>query len=348
MLSAQSSVWDGVYTNAQAARGEALYKSNCASCHGGKLEGQGQAPALAGEEFSKSWKGMTLGDLFDTMRTTMPADRPGELSKQQNADILAFILKSNQYPAGAKELPADTDALNKIQIGEKKTAAFEVASVKENKSGALGQTGESTPGRYSARNAPLRGLIMDAYEIDQRMQLTGGPAWIETARFDIEAKAPDNADRPTVHRMLQALLAERFQLAVHHETKEMPVYFLVVAKGGPKLRDLKSANERTPAPDSRLVGSRGAFIGFTLGLTRILGRMVIDKTGITGSYDMRLELRTEDYPPVTAGNAQMPASATAGAAVLAAIEPQLGLKLESGKAPVNVLVIDSVQRPSAN
>ena len=278
----------------------------------------------------------------------MPADRPGQLSKPQNADILAFILKSNGYPAGAKDLPGDVDALKQTRIDDKKVAVFAVASVKENKSGALGQNAESTPGRFSARNAPLRGLIMDAYEIDQRIQLTGGPGWIETARWDIEGKADEKVDRPTVHRMLQALLAERFNLVVHHETKEMPVYFLVVAKGGPKLRDLKSANDRTPAPDTRLVGSRGAFIGFTLGLTRMLGRIVIDKTGITGSYDMRLELPTEDYPPVTAGNAQMPASATAGAAVLAAIEPQLGLKLESGKAAVDVLVIDSVQRPLAN
>jgi uncharacterized protein (TIGR03435 family) len=189
---------------------------------------------------------------------------------------------------------------------------------------------------------------MDAYEIQQRMQLTGGPGWIETARFDVEAKAPDKADRPTVHRMLQSLLAERFNLVVHHETKDIPVYFLVIAKGGPKLRDLKLANDRTPAPDTRLVGSRGAFIGFTLSLSHTLGRMVIDKTGITGSYDMRLELRTEDYPLITAGNAQMPVSTTAGAAILAAIEPQLGLKLESGKAPVDILVIDSLQRPSAN
>ncbi len=150
------------------------------------MEGQGQAPGLSGDDFLGAWKGMTLGDLFDTMQTTMPADRPGQLSKPQNADILAFVLKSNRYPAGPKELPGDSEALKKIAIDEqKKAAAFEVASVKENKSGAIGQSGESTPGRYSARNAPLRGLIMDAYEIDQNMQLTGGPGWIESARFDI-------------------------------------------------------------------------------------------------------------------------------------------------------------------
>lgn len=110
----------GVYTSAQAARGESGYQKNCASCHGGRLEGRGQTPALAGEEFSTAWKGMTLGDLFEHIQTTMPADRPGQLSKAQNADILAYILKFNGYPDGAKELPADIDALRKIRLDEKK------------------------------------------------------------------------------------------------------------------------------------------------------------------------------------------------------------------------------------
>ena len=118
-LCGQSSVRDGVYTVAQAARGESGYQKNCASCHGDKLEGRGQAPALAGDEFASAWKGMTLGDLFEQMQTTMPADRPGQLSKAQNADILAYLLKFNGYPAGAKELPADAAALHKIRIDEK-------------------------------------------------------------------------------------------------------------------------------------------------------------------------------------------------------------------------------------
>lgn len=114
------SVQDGVYSGAQAARGEAAYAKNCASCHGEKLEGAGQAPPLTSDEFTSNYNGLTLFDLFDRMQSTMPADRPGQLAKTVNADILAFILKSNQFPAGTKELPADADALKQIHFDSKK------------------------------------------------------------------------------------------------------------------------------------------------------------------------------------------------------------------------------------
>jgi mono/diheme cytochrome c family protein len=110
------SVWDGIYTEAQAARGEAGYREACASCHGEKLDGRGQIPPLAGSDFTSNWNGMTVGDLFEKMQTSMPADRPGQLSKEQNAAILAFILGSNRFPAGNKELSADTDALKGIRF----------------------------------------------------------------------------------------------------------------------------------------------------------------------------------------------------------------------------------------
>src|SRR5215471_19233686 len=95
------SVWDGIYSNDQAARGKAAYAEACASCHGEKLEGRGQTPQLAGSDFIGNWKGMTVGDLFDKMQATMPADKPGKLSREQNATILAYILKMNEFPAGA-------------------------------------------------------------------------------------------------------------------------------------------------------------------------------------------------------------------------------------------------------
>jgi mono/diheme cytochrome c family protein len=111
-----ASVWDGIYTDAQASRGQAGYGKNCASCHGEKLEGQGQAPPLAGADFLSNWNGMSVGDLFDQIQATMPADRPGQLSKPDNADILAYILKMNHFPTGPKELPADPEALKKIRV----------------------------------------------------------------------------------------------------------------------------------------------------------------------------------------------------------------------------------------
>jgi mono/diheme cytochrome c family protein len=111
---ASRSVRDGVYTASQAARGEAAYRENCKSCHGPELEGKGQNPALAGSDFASNWDGRDLGELFGKMQDTMPADRPGELSKPVNAAILAYILKVNRYPAGANDLPGDADTLRGI------------------------------------------------------------------------------------------------------------------------------------------------------------------------------------------------------------------------------------------
>jgi mono/diheme cytochrome c family protein len=113
---APASVRDGIYSIDQARRGESLYRQECASCHGEKLEGRGQAPPLTGDEFVMDWNGMTVGDLFQKMQTSMPADRPGHLSPEQNAMLLAYILTSNKYPSGSGDLPADADRLRLIRF----------------------------------------------------------------------------------------------------------------------------------------------------------------------------------------------------------------------------------------
>jgi mono/diheme cytochrome c family protein len=118
---AQASVWDGVYAAEQAKRGEAVYAKECASCHGGKLEGKGQAPGLAGGEFTTAWNGMTVGDLFEKVQSTMPADQPGRLSGEQNAAILAFVLSVNKFPAGGAELASDAERLRGIRIEAART-----------------------------------------------------------------------------------------------------------------------------------------------------------------------------------------------------------------------------------
>ena len=110
------SVWDGIYSAEQARKGEALYRQECASCHGEKLEGRGQAPPLTGGDFTMDWNGMTVGDLFEKMQTSMPADQPGHLSREQNATLLAFILDANKFPAGAAELPTDGERLRQIRF----------------------------------------------------------------------------------------------------------------------------------------------------------------------------------------------------------------------------------------
>ncbi len=111
-----SSVVDGVYTESQAARGAAAYPQFCAACHGASLGGLGEAPALIGAQFISDFNGLTVGDLFDRIRTTMPLNNPGALSRDQYADLLSFILKSNGYPAGQKELSRRSEFLNVIRF----------------------------------------------------------------------------------------------------------------------------------------------------------------------------------------------------------------------------------------
>ncbi|MBS0281529.1 MAG: cytochrome c [Proteobacteria bacterium] len=105
---------DGVYTAAQADQGQVQFSQHCAACHGSGLTGNGEAPALVGGEFISNWAGLSVGELFERIRTTMPQDNPGKLSRTQYAQILAFILKSNGYPAGQKELDQRTEFLKAI------------------------------------------------------------------------------------------------------------------------------------------------------------------------------------------------------------------------------------------
>jgi S-disulfanyl-L-cysteine oxidoreductase SoxD len=117
-VSAQTSrsVWDGVYTSDQAKRGSALYANECASCHGAALNGGESAPPLTGGEFFSNWDGLTVGDLFDRIRVSMPADKPGKLSREQDADILAFMLSISQFPEGKTELDHRTEVLKQIRF----------------------------------------------------------------------------------------------------------------------------------------------------------------------------------------------------------------------------------------
>ena len=114
------SIWDGVYTEAQATRGKALYAEQCASCHGGELTGGEMAPPLAGGEFMAGWDGLTIGDLFERIRISMPQNAPGSLSGQQNADILAFMFSANKCPAGAAEMPKEAGILKQIKFEVKR------------------------------------------------------------------------------------------------------------------------------------------------------------------------------------------------------------------------------------
>jgi len=117
------SVWDGVYTEEQAKRGEPVYHKECAPCHGDSLAGGESAPPLSGGAFLANWNGLTLGDLFDRIRKTMPQNAPGKLTKQQNADVLAYTLSVNKFPSGKAELSKQSEFLKEIRFEASKPEA---------------------------------------------------------------------------------------------------------------------------------------------------------------------------------------------------------------------------------
>jgi quinoprotein glucose dehydrogenase len=115
VAASERTVWDGVYTEEQAARGKEVYRGNCITCHGETLAGAGPASPLTGPIFSANWNGISLGDLLERVRISMPLDRPGTLPRQDYADVLAFVLSANKFPAGKTELAKQTEMLSEIK-----------------------------------------------------------------------------------------------------------------------------------------------------------------------------------------------------------------------------------------
>jgi uncharacterized protein (TIGR03435 family) len=270
-------------------------------------------------------------------------------------------------------------------------AAFEVVSVKLNtKCDPNGMSGgRATPGEFYQQCADLRDLILTAYGIygdgpnpqpgSFRMQVTGGPAWMDSSRYDIAAKPAGNPPRSEMYGpMLQSLLEDRFKLKVRRETREGPVYLLSIAKSGPKLRPTAEGScvitdlnhPANPAASSlpqcgKAKITRGPVItldmpGATIAdlatqLNLVMDRGVMDKTAITGRFDIHLEVTPADLQPkFLAGRAVpdpgQPASGEPddGPSITTALEKQLGLKLSTGKGPVAVLVVEHIERPADN
>jgi uncharacterized protein (TIGR03435 family) len=224
-------------------------------------------------------------------------------------------------------------------------ARFEAASVKPNRSGLEAQSSHITPGRLTVENMTLQNIVKSAYRIHQDQQLHGGPNWINSERFDIVATAGENVDREQIFVMLQTLLADRFKMTVHKESVEESVYLLLPAKNGPKVQESVEYKAPKPNPDTQFFTARGTASAFATLLSKLLGRTVVDKTGLTGNhYDFTLEIHREEGVTIVGG----PVNTSMAASVVAALAPQLGLKLESSKANVDAIVIDHVERPSEN
>jgi len=232
------------------------------------------------------------------------------------------------------------------------------------------------PDGFSASNVTARSLIANAYDVKDD-QISGGPDWVGARSYDIQAKVT-GADPSDPHQLtkaqrsqaLQALLADRFRLAVHTETKEASIYALTIAKGGPKLTASKPSDAPPPnLPPGAIVRNyptdgppRGGMMRmngpgnltvtamtiaqFATLLSSQLHRTIVDQTGLTGAYDFTLQWTPDNLPASPTGDAQ--ASDPTGPTIFTAVQEQLGLKLESSKGPVKTIVIDHIEPPSDN
>jgi uncharacterized protein (TIGR03435 family) len=234
---------------------------------------------------------------------------------------------------------------------------FTVAAIKLNKAGA-GVNGvmssySFTPSGLNVTNMTLQSLIRQAYGIEDN-QIAGAPPWLTSDRYDIEAKV-DASDTPALktlnheqrNQMLQPLIEDRFKLKFHYETRELPIYTLVVIKTGSKMKEIQPTispegvkNPGGASWGNNQIKSTGIAIDqFAHILTQTLERTVVNKTGLTGNYDFTLKWTPDDSRSQTD---------TSGPSIFTAVQEQLGLKLEAGKGPIQVLVIDHVERPSEN
>uniref|UniRef100_Q01X23 TIGR03435 family protein n=1 Tax=Solibacter usitatus (strain Ellin6076) TaxID=234267 RepID=Q01X23_SOLUE len=227
-------------------------------------------------------------------------------------------------------------------------AEFEVASVKPNTSARAGSDFNRTPGGgLHAINVTLREMILFAYEIRDQ-QLIGGPAWMGSDRYDVMAK-PSQNDNPAgakrsfdedfrgIRLKMRALLADRFQLAIHRETRDMPIYTLVAAKNGPRLDPSKSEDLRINNRRGLVICKKVTMKAFAeSSLTYRMGRTVVDKTGTSGEFDFELKFREDQDVDSTDPD------------FLTAMREQLGLVLHSEKGPVEVIVVDDAKKASAN
>ena len=267
-------------------------------------------------------------------------------------------------PAGHSQAGAAPVAAGSHSEAPAISPVFDVAAIRQKNSDHTARSHiYSSPGDGSFRaiNVPMKMLLQFAFGLPET-RIFGGPEWLSSIKFDVDAKADSTVDarmstlsgdeaKLEKQKMVRALLADRFKLIYHMETRELPIYSLVQAKGGSKLQPSKS-NGTTVDSWNNKIDVRGGDNTVALlaeELSKRLGRVVIDKTGIQGRYDILLSWTPDDgtVSPSNAGSG-ISASADSGPSIFTAIQEQLGLKLESQRGPVQVLVIDNIDMPTAN
>jgi uncharacterized protein (TIGR03435 family) len=232
---------------------------------------------------------------------------------------------------------------------------FEVSSVRPEGPDAGLFVRPPNRGQFTANAAVAKLLVMLAYDV-QESQIVGGPGWFATEKWNIQAKSQNEQHSADETRlMLQHLLAERFALRLHRSTADIPVYVLTVGKGGPKFKLSESTVTNLQVGPNSIFLQGGTIARLTGVIATALGRPVLDRTGLTGSYD--LSVQWDDAPvregglPGTADSQSRGAGTISNSergSIFTAVPDQLGLRLEAQKAPVEVLVIDEIQRPSPN
>lgn len=253
--------------------------------------------------------------------------------------------------------PASPTAIAKIPT-------FDVISVKPNNSGERRAMINFTPDGIRILNMNIAFLLRDGFNVNDD-ELINLPGWARSATYDIEAKvAPEdvatlkNLDREQRAQMMLQVLTDRFHLAYHRETRTLPEYALVVAKGGSKMQEVKPATDDAGKPRNGRMMMGGTTLsaeGVEMAmlarmLSQRVGHPVIDKTGLTGKYSFKLEFAPEPHdgePPHEAGSAA-PVGDTGAPSIFTAVQEQLGLKLESEKGPVDVVIIDRLEQPATN
>ena len=300
----------------------------------------------------------------------MPTESPCNFYRIRNSVFvaLAFLILAAALPAQTNPPSTPTTAAPQI--------SFDVVSVRQNKSGSAAMTRQSSADSdgISMTNAPLARILFYAYQINDANLIAGIPAWAWTERYDIFAKVAPS-DVPAYQKltnaqrgeMVQKLLADRFKLQAHRETKDRPVYALVIAKGGIKMKEAKPGDTY---PNGIHLNSNGFVHGATIFSTgpedltaqgasmgdlatvlsnrgqNFFDRIVVDKTGLTGRYDFTLQFAL-DQPSEDDGQ-QGAASGSSNPSIFTALPEQLGLKLQPMTAPTEYVVIDHIERPSEN
>jgi uncharacterized protein (TIGR03435 family) len=322
------------------------------------------------------------GDVLEYVNALaeLESSRPAHLAVAANggslADRIARLLGESRPPAGsglARGTLLGVVLLAAAAYGvfaqSTPRPEFQVASVKPNTANPQRHMVRSQPGgRLITENAYLLQLILAAYDV-QPYQVVGGPSWLNTDGYDIEAKPEGQASQAQMWLMVQSLLADRFKLALHRDTRELPVYTLTAAKGSfsppaPKEGGCVRAEPGSPPQPGSIpcgfarIGMSGQIDSgkarmaeFVRGLAGIVGRPVIDRTGFTGEFDVHLTFTPDENTPGLPGgtlSAAPPAPDPTRPSIFDALQEQLGLKLSASKGPVEVLVIDHVERPTAN